>query len=235
MHSAAPAGVNAFLVEISPSSDTISGQVTCDGNAMSGVTLTLSGSRSGAFTTDGSGVYSFIVPPAGTYTITAGSGFSPASVTFEHLANNQTADFSTACSYSVSLSAVYLDATSQTGPVLDVSAGSTCPWTASSGGFLTVTAGASGTGNGTSALAPPPTPRTPPDRHTHGGRANGRRDATRHGRYLCGCSAARILLRLRRTHVSGRHHFGMLQRAARILSEHRHYARRNGSLPDCRD
>jgi photosystem II stability/assembly factor-like uncharacterized protein len=135
----------------SASSYTISGQVTLSGSGLSGVTMTLIGSQSGAATTDGFGNYSFTVPAGGNFTVTpslAGYTFTPPSQTFSNLSGNQTANFTAQCG-SVSPLAIYLDSTSQTGPALNVTAGPGCAWSASAGGPITITSGASGTGNGT--------------------------------------------------------------------------------------
>lgn len=153
MQAAASEGMNAFLSNIGLSAETISGQVTLGGNAMSGVTLTLSGSQTGAITTDASGNYGFIVPAGGTYTVTAGSIFSPPSVTFDNLTTNQIANFSNPCTYSVGPSAPYLDATNQAGPVVSITAGPGCAWTAAASDFITITSGATGAGNGTVAFS----------------------------------------------------------------------------------
>ena len=74
---------------------TISGQITISGNGLFGFTLTLSGSQSGATTTNSSGNYSFSVPAGGSYTVTPslGGDFSPASQTFNNLSSNQTQNF----------------------------------------------------------------------------------------------------------------------------------------------
>jgi uncharacterized repeat protein (TIGR01451 family) len=74
----------------------IGGQVTQGGNALSGVTITLSGTQSGTATTDANGNYSFAVPAGGNYTVTPSREnfvFTPRSQTFENLSSNQTADF----------------------------------------------------------------------------------------------------------------------------------------------
>ena len=131
----------------------ISGNIALTGAVpFGGVNVALSGAVNSSTATDVNGNYSFNGLITGTYTVTpslAASTFSPASVTFSNLTTNQTVDFTTQCSYSVSPSALYLDSTSQAGPTLNVTAGSGCPWTTSaSGGFITITSGASGTGNG---------------------------------------------------------------------------------------
>src|SRR5262249_29264281 len=75
----------------------ISGQVTFGAGALSGVTMTLSGSLSTSTSTDSSGNYSFAgLTPGGNYTVTpsrAGYSFTPASQSFNNLSGNQTAGF----------------------------------------------------------------------------------------------------------------------------------------------
>jgi len=74
---------------------TLSGRVTEDGAGLSGVSISLSGSQSGAATTDAGGNYSFTVPSEGNYTLTATKQhytFS-APLTFNNLASNQVANF----------------------------------------------------------------------------------------------------------------------------------------------
>ena len=130
---------------------TISGEVTLAGSALSGAALTLSGSQAGIFATNASGKYSFSVQSGGTYTVTpsmAGSTFSPASATFNDVTASQTANFAVQCG-TVSPSALDLDATSQVGPSLQVTAAPGCAWNAAASGFIAITSGASGTGNGT--------------------------------------------------------------------------------------
>ena len=75
---------------------TISGQITENGVALAGVTVTLSGSQSGLRTTDSNGNYSFELIVGGNYTVTPsmlGFNFGPASQTFNSLSANQTANF----------------------------------------------------------------------------------------------------------------------------------------------
>ncbi|SPF44420.1 hypothetical protein SBA4_3210023 [Candidatus Sulfopaludibacter sp. SbA4] len=89
-----------------PITYTISGQVTASGAALAGVTVTLSGSQTGATTTDNSGNYTFTaLAPAGNYTVTptrTGYAFS-APQTFNGLSTNQTANFTaTPITYTIS-------------------------------------------------------------------------------------------------------------------------------------
>jgi hypothetical protein len=107
MQGAAPAGMNAFVANISPSADTISGQVTCAGNAMSGVTMTLTGSQNNSAITNGSGYYSFTVTAGGTYLVTpslSGYAFGPQNQGYSNLNGNPTANFtaSPGASYTIS-------------------------------------------------------------------------------------------------------------------------------------
>ena len=74
----------------------ISGQALRNGSALSGVTVTLSGSSSGSATTSSNGAVSFSVPAGGNYSIVpslSGYTFSPASSTYNGLSANQTTTF----------------------------------------------------------------------------------------------------------------------------------------------
>ena len=74
----------------------ISGRVLSQGTGLAGVTVTLSGSKSGTATTDSAGAYSFSAPAEGSYTLTLSKThytFAPAGATFANLGGNQTADF----------------------------------------------------------------------------------------------------------------------------------------------
>ncbi|MDQ1728447.1 MAG: hypothetical protein QOD33_572 [Pyrinomonadaceae bacterium] len=69
------------------------------GQALSGATINLSGSQSGATTSDVGGNYSFSVPAGGSFTVTPAKTnyvFTPASVSCHNLAANLTADFQAA-------------------------------------------------------------------------------------------------------------------------------------------
>jgi hypothetical protein len=78
---------------------TISGQVAEAGNALAGVTITLSGSQSATAITDAFGNYAFNVSAGGNYTVTpalANYTFNPSSAPFNNLSSNATANFSAA-------------------------------------------------------------------------------------------------------------------------------------------
>lgn len=75
---------------------TISGQITTNGTALAGVTVTLSGSQSGLRTTDANGNYSFELAAGGNYTLTPallGFTFGPINQTFNNLSASQSANF----------------------------------------------------------------------------------------------------------------------------------------------
>ncbi len=89
--------VASFAASIPVALYVISGRVTNQGNAVSGVAITLGGSQTGSVTTTAQGAYSFTVPAAGNYSVTpslAGYSFTPSSLAFSALAASQTtADF----------------------------------------------------------------------------------------------------------------------------------------------
>ena len=79
---------------------TISGTVTLSigstSQALSGVTVTLTGSQASSVTTNSSGAYSFSVMGLGNYTLTpslTGYTFSPSSLTFDSFSGSETANF----------------------------------------------------------------------------------------------------------------------------------------------
>ncbi|HEX8335762.1 MAG TPA: carboxypeptidase regulatory-like domain-containing protein, partial [Pyrinomonadaceae bacterium] len=81
---------------VTPSNVTLSGRATSGGAALAGVTVTLSGSKSGTATTDAQGNYSFTVTSEGSYTVTASKTFytfAPPSLTFNNPTSARTADF----------------------------------------------------------------------------------------------------------------------------------------------
>jgi bacillolysin len=74
---------------------TISGKVTKAGVALAGVTINLTGTRTGTKTTDANGAFSFPnLPSGGNYVVTpslANNAFTPANYTYNNLQANQTA------------------------------------------------------------------------------------------------------------------------------------------------
>ncbi|MET0624079.1 MAG: carboxypeptidase regulatory-like domain-containing protein [Pyrinomonadaceae bacterium] len=81
---------------VTPSSFNITGRVASGGTGVSGVTVTLSGSRIATTTTDAGGNYSLAVTSEGTYTVTPSKQhytFAPASLSFTDPLSNKTADF----------------------------------------------------------------------------------------------------------------------------------------------
>jgi hypothetical protein len=78
---------------------TLNGRITAAQEALSGVTVNLSGSQSGTVTTDDDGNYSFNVTAEGNYTLTPSRthySFEPASKSLSTLSANETMDFSAA-------------------------------------------------------------------------------------------------------------------------------------------
>lgn len=74
----------------------ITGQITENGSAVAGATVSLSGSQSLLATTDSDGRFSFTVPAGGNYTVVPSKtnySFSPASTTFSDLDGSEVADF----------------------------------------------------------------------------------------------------------------------------------------------
>jgi hypothetical protein len=75
----------------------ISGRINVGADGLAGVTITLSGSRSGTTMTDANGVYTFAdLPAGGNYLVTPSRinyGFNPGSLPFNNLSANQTGDF----------------------------------------------------------------------------------------------------------------------------------------------
>lgn len=105
MQGAAPAGMNAFLVSISPWSYAISGHITLAGAPLSGVPVSLSGTASASIATDANGNFTFNNLGSGNYTVTpslAGYTFSPASSIFNNLSANQIANFTATAGFSIS-------------------------------------------------------------------------------------------------------------------------------------
>lgn len=79
----------------------ISGQVTLSGTGLGNVAVALTGSQNGSTSTDPFGNFTFIVLPAGNYTVAptlAGYKFSPPGRSFFNLTSNQTASFTASVS-----------------------------------------------------------------------------------------------------------------------------------------
>ncbi|HEX7177653.1 MAG TPA: carboxypeptidase regulatory-like domain-containing protein, partial [Pyrinomonadaceae bacterium] len=99
----------------------ISGHVTDEGAALGGVTVTLSGTRTGTATTDAAGAFSFNgLPALGNYTVTpilANRAFSPSSRTVGGLESDQTAEFTTTQRRLISFGAAAYSASEAAGSV----------------------------------------------------------------------------------------------------------------------
>ncbi len=81
---------------VTPSNVALAGRITVDGAALAGVTVALTGSKTGAATTDAQGRYSFNVTSEGTYTVAPSKThykFAPSALTFNDPISAQTADF----------------------------------------------------------------------------------------------------------------------------------------------
>ena len=81
---------------VAPASVSISGRVAEGANALAGVTVTLTGAKTGTATTDANGSYSFTVTSEGNYTVTPSKAhykFAPASSSFNNPTAAQKADF----------------------------------------------------------------------------------------------------------------------------------------------
>jgi inhibitor of cysteine peptidase len=118
---------------------TISGQVTANGSPLSGVTISLTGTRSFSTTTDSNGNYSFSVPAGGSYTVTpslAAYTFSPASQTFSNMSANQTANFSGATSTLSISGQVLLNGSALSGVTVTLSGSTSGSVTTSSNGMF---------------------------------------------------------------------------------------------------
>jgi subtilase family serine protease len=75
---------------------TITGQVTLSGAGLEGVTLSLTGGRTGSAVTNSSGSFSFVLPANRTYTLTptlAGYTFNPPNQNIKNLTGNRSANF----------------------------------------------------------------------------------------------------------------------------------------------
>ena len=86
---------NQFTVS-PPSTILIQGWVNGNGGWMSGVTISVNGTQTASMTTGSSGMYGFILPIGGTYTVSAAlAGYSFGSpITFSNVKTNQMASFS---------------------------------------------------------------------------------------------------------------------------------------------
>jgi hypothetical protein len=129
--------VQNFIASPVAGTFTISGQVTISENGLFGFTMTLSGSQSGATTTNSSGNYSFSVPAGGSYTVTPslGGDFSPASQTFNNLSSNQTQNFVASPAGSATISGqVTLSGNGLSGVTMTLSASQSEPVTTTTDG-----------------------------------------------------------------------------------------------------
>jgi len=93
-----PVPSTSFTLQVVPTPETytISGKASLGTNAMSGVTMSLTGSATNSTSTDTSGNYSFTGLLAGNYSVTptkAGYSFFPASTVFNAFSSNQTANY----------------------------------------------------------------------------------------------------------------------------------------------
>jgi len=128
---------------------TISGHVSGPGGALSGVTITFSGTSTGHAVTDSSGNYTISLAALGNYTVTpslTGYTFSPPSLTFNNLSGNQTASFSasaTATNYTIS-GQVTLSGSGLSGVVLTLSGSQAGSTTTSASGNYSFTVAKSG-------------------------------------------------------------------------------------------
>ena len=123
--------------------------VNAGGNAISGVTLQLSGSQSGTATTDANGNYSFAnLPATGSYAVTpskANHSFTPPSQTFNNLADNKTANFTgTLVNYQIGGRVTAADGTGLGGVNVSLSGSQTGSATTDSGGNYSFTVLAEG-------------------------------------------------------------------------------------------
>jgi hypothetical protein len=133
---------------------TTSGNITDpSGAGIQDAIVTLTGTQSGSIQTDRNGAYHFGNLPAGSYTLTpfkSGLTFVPPSVTFVNIDSNQLINFTaqTACSYAIDPSSQSFGSAGGTGSV-NVTTQNGCNWSAaSSDPAVTISSGASGTGNG---------------------------------------------------------------------------------------
>ena len=99
---------------------TISGRVTKAGVALAGVTISLTGTRTGTKTTDANGAFSFPnLPAGGNYTVKpslANHNFTPPSIAYSNLQANQTAAHFTAVATSTISRQLSPDGVEPSGP-----------------------------------------------------------------------------------------------------------------------
>jgi inhibitor of cysteine peptidase len=133
---------------VTPGNFAIAGRITSGGTGVSGVTVTLSGSRSATATTDSNGGYSFNVSSEGTYTVTPSKTlytFAPSSQTFTNLVANRTADFAaTVIRYNISGRVTKTGGVGVSGVTVTLSGGQTATTTTDSGGNYTLAGVAAG-------------------------------------------------------------------------------------------
>jgi uncharacterized repeat protein (TIGR01451 family) len=133
----------------------IFGKVTTGGQPASGVDVRLEGLQNATTTTGANGVYGFSeLSTGGNYTVRpvkTGFYFAPRSKSFSSLTSDATADFvMSACAYTLSSETGTFSAAGGTQSIQVSTNDPFCAWTAtSSAPWVTITSGASGTGNGT--------------------------------------------------------------------------------------
>ncbi len=148
-------GFQAGFTPFQNSSLVISGQVTSGGNALSGVTVVLSGGSSATIVTNASGSYSFTGLIAGSnYTVTpffSNFAFNPPSSTFNNLTANQTANFAAApCSFALNPNGGNAPSAGANSSVTLTTSTAGCTWTAvSNDNWISITSANRGTGSGT--------------------------------------------------------------------------------------
>jgi len=133
-----------------PSTYSISGQVTCNGIGLSGVTVTLSGTRTRTTTTDNTGNYSFADLSNGSYTVTPSfTGYScdPPFREITISGSNQVVNFTTSASI---LGQVTTNGTGLSGVTMTLSGSSTGTTTTDNNGNYSFT----GLSNGSYTVTP---------------------------------------------------------------------------------
>jgi hypothetical protein len=133
----------------------ISGQVTNSGNAMTGVTVVLTGGATMTAVTNVTGNYSFAGLASGTnYTVTpffSNFAFNQQSLNFNNLTANQTANFAAApCTFVLNSDGTNASSTGSNGTVSLTTSTAGCTWTAASNdNWISVMGTGHGTGSGT--------------------------------------------------------------------------------------